>query len=192
MSTEPTSAAASTPAKYVKKEVLRLHIGGETVREGWKILNIQSKPGVDFIGNCLDLSQFADGTVSEIYASHTYEHLDYVKELPLALREAFRVLVPGGMLRAGVPDLEILCRLFLEPRLDIQAKFFVMRMMFGGQIDAFDYHKVGLSADIFGSLLAEAGFKTIRRVPEFGLFQDITTMKFAGVPISLNLIALKP
>lgn len=31
----------------------RLNIGGEVARDGWKILNIQPGPHVDFVGNCL-------------------------------------------------------------------------------------------------------------------------------------------
>ena len=184
-----------TPASGVpvdqRKEPLRLHIGGEEVKAGWKILNAQSLPGVDFVGNCVDLSQFADNTVKEVYASHVYEHLGYNNELPQALREAHRVLEPGGVFRAGVPDLEALCRLFLEPRMDKDDKFHVMRMIYGGQVDDYDYHYVGFSFEIFADLLTEAGFKNIRRVQDFGLFKDTTGMKFGKVAISLNVVAVK-
>ena len=174
-----------------RKEPLRLHIGGEEVKAGWKILNAQALPGVDFVGNCVDLSQFADNTVKEIYASHVYEHLGYNNELPQALREAHRVLEPGGVFRAGVPDLEALCRLFLEPRMSADEKFHVMRMIYGGQVDDYDYHYTGFSLEIFADLLTEAGFKNIRRVHDFGLFRDTTVMKFGKVAISLNVMAVK-
>ena len=49
---------------------MKLHIGGKQQKEGWKILNIQSKDGADFIGDITDLSQFNDNSVDEIYASH--------------------------------------------------------------------------------------------------------------------------
>ena len=45
---------------------MKLHIGGEQVKEGWKILNIQKKEGVDFIGDITDLSQFQDNSIDEI------------------------------------------------------------------------------------------------------------------------------
>ena len=54
---------------------MKLHIGGEQVKEGWKILNIQKKDGVDFIGDISDLSQFDDDSIEEIYASHVFEHV---------------------------------------------------------------------------------------------------------------------
>src|SRR6476660_9763094 len=96
-------------------EPLRLNIGGTEPRHGWKILNIQPGPCVDFVGDCTDLSQFADDSVAEVYASHVFEHLGYQEDLPRALREVRRVLVPGGLFRIGVPDLDALCWLFMSP-----------------------------------------------------------------------------
>lgn len=176
-----------------KAEPLRLHIGGEQVREGWKILNIQAKPGVDFVGSATDLSQFADNSVLEIYASHIYEHLGYQKELPDALQEVYRVLKPDGLFRVGVPDLEVLCKLMLNPALGTQEKFHVMRMIMGGQMDEYDFHKVGFTFEIMKEFLVAVGFKekTIRRVPSFGLFKDITDLTMRGQHISLNMIAMK-
>jgi len=51
---------------------MKLHIGGEQKKDGWKILNIQKKNNVDFIGNITDLSQFEDSSIEEIYASHVF------------------------------------------------------------------------------------------------------------------------
>ena len=59
---------------------MKLHIGGMEKKEGWKILNIQKNDGrekdVDFVGDISDLSQFKDGSIEEIYASHTLEHVN--------------------------------------------------------------------------------------------------------------------
>src|SRR6185436_6471719 len=117
MTTAPTSA-----------QPFRLHIGGVEPREGWKILNAQPGPAVDYVGTCDDLSQFADGTVDEIYASHVFEHLSYMDELPKTLFEVGRVMKVGGLLRVAVPDLEILCRFIVSGNLGWSQKFHVMRM----------------------------------------------------------------
>jgi predicted SAM-dependent methyltransferase len=172
-------------------EPLRLHIGGIERRAGWQILNIQPGPLVDHVGDCTDLSRFAEGSVDEVYASHVYEHLGYQQELPRALAEIHRILKPGGILRIAVPDLEILCRLFIHPDLTLPERFHVMRMMFGGQIDPFDFHKVGLNWEILSDYLGRARFRTARRVASFELFQDCSVLRFAGHPISLNVEATK-
>jgi predicted SAM-dependent methyltransferase len=171
---------------------LRLNIGGIEVREGWKILNIQPGPGVDYVGNCATLGQFAEASVDEIYAAHVLEHLGYQQELAGALREMRRVLIPGGVLRLSVPDLDVLCRLFVDPALSTDQRFFVMRMMFGGQIDEHDFHRVGLNWDFLSGYLAKTGFHEIKRVAEFGLFPaDCSAMQFGDRLISLNVVARK-
>jgi predicted SAM-dependent methyltransferase len=171
---------------------LRLHIGGWEAREGWKILNIQSRPGVDFVGNCRDLSRFADGSVAEIYSSHVYEHLSYRDEVVPALVEAFRVLRPGGLIRIGVPDLEALCRMILDPKRSADCRYGAQSILFGGQTDEFDYHKAGFTFDFLKQFLEGVGFRSVQRVKQFGLFNDTTSMVFEGVPISLNVSAMKP
>jgi len=45
---------------------MKLHIGGESTKDGWQILNIQPKDGVDFIGTISDLSQFEDESIEAI------------------------------------------------------------------------------------------------------------------------------
>ena len=138
--------------------LLRLNIGGTTPLDGWKILNIQPGKDVDFIGSCTDLRQFKDASVSEIYASHVFEHLSYVNELPDTLKDVHRILTPGGILRSSVPDFELLCKMYLHPALSGEQRFFVMNMIFGGQQDPHDYHKVGLTWELMSSYLKQAGF----------------------------------
>ena len=54
----------------------RLHIGGKVKADGWEVLNVRPGPDVDHVGNANNLSQFADRTFIEIYASHVVEHFD--------------------------------------------------------------------------------------------------------------------
>jgi len=49
----------------------------------------------------------ADSSVEAIYSSHVLEHLDK-REVELYLREALRILCPGGILRLVVPDLSMI------------------------------------------------------------------------------------
>jgi predicted SAM-dependent methyltransferase len=171
---------------------LRLHIGGHEIKVGWVILDVQPGDGVDFVGACTDLSQFAAGSVAEIYCSHVLEHLSHRGELQTALGEFFRVLKPGGMLRVSVPDLDMLCRLFVSPEVTPVGRLNLMMMMFGGQQDAHDFHKSGLWPDFLATYLHDAGFIDMARVPEFGLFDDTSSLKFGGNLISLNVAARHP
>lgn len=170
----------------------RLHIGGTVVREGWEILNAIPAEWVDHVGKAENLSRFEDGTFIELYASHVLEHLGYQTALPRALAEWHRVLAPNGHLMVAVPDLDTLCALYASrDELSSDQRFAVMRMMFGGQVDQYDFHCVGLNEELLTSYLTAAGFTEIRRVTDFGLFEDCSTLEFAGRPISLNLEALK-
>lgn len=169
----------------------KLHIGGLEARQGWKILNIQPGPGVDYVGNIRNLAQFQDGEFSAIYGSHVLEHVGYQKELLGVLTEIHRVLTPGGKLFVSVPDLDTLCRLFVHEQATAKDRFFIMRMMFGGQTDEHDFHHVGLNRESLGNYLYRAGFRNIYRVPEFNLFNDTSSMQYLGVPISLNMVAIK-
>lgn len=170
---------------------IKLHIGGTQPREGWKILNINPGPHTDYVGNCVDLGRFADGSVSEIYASHVYEHLGFREELPTALQETHRVLEKGGTLRISVPDFETLSRIFLNNQLSGSERFSIMVHIFGAQEDSHDFHKVGLTWGFLENYLKQAGFTKISRIPEFGMFDDYSSFRRFGILISLNVIAVK-
>lgn len=189
MMTEPVRSSPAVHLPCPGDEEVRLHIGGVQPRTGWKILNIQPGPAVDFVGSCTDLTQFADGSVAEVYASHVFEHLGYQRELQTVLAGVRRILRPGGCLRVSVPDLDVLCRLFVHPQATPEARFHLMRVLYGGQMDEHDFHKVGFTLEILGHFLARHGFRDIRRVAEHGLFEDTSRLVLFGHPISLNVVA---
>lgn len=171
----------------------KLHIGGKVRSPGWENLNVLPGPAVDHVGDAVDLGRFADASFAEIYASHVLEHFDYNGPLLKALKEWQRVLVPGGVLRLSVPDLDVLAHLLLQRhRFDVNQRFQIMRMMFGGHVDAHDVHLVGLNAEFLAGYLQAAGFETVQRVARHGLFADTSDMVVDGTPISLNVNAFKP
>ena len=170
----------------------KLHIGGKVRTRGWEVIDATPGPHVDHVGNAKDLSRFASATFTDVYASHVLEHFDYKDEIFVTLVEWCRVLIPGGSLHVSVPDMDILARLFLErERLSKVDRFAVMRMIFGGHTDEYDYHVVGLNDEFLVDLLSKTGFTDIRRVAELGLFNDTSTFIFAGIPISLSMTAVK-
>ena len=171
----------------------RLHIGGKVRSDGWEILNVLPGPYVDHVCNANNLPQFEDNTFTEIYASHILEHLDYTGELTNTLKEWNRILTPGGKVYISVPNLDVLAELLLPGnKLTIDERFFVMRMIFGGHMDKYDYHMVGLNQEFLTNFLRNSGYVNINKVKNFDLFDDTSSMIFKEVPISLNMIAEKP
>ncbi len=169
---------------------MKLHIGGKEKKEGWSILNIQKNDDVDYVGDISDLSQFEDNSIEEIYASHVVEHVSQ-KDISKTLKGIHRVLKNDGKFYVSVPDLDILCRIFIDPKAPQKAKFHAMRMMFGGQIDEYDFHYFGWNYEFMKDYLTTAGFKKIEKVKSFSLFKDTSDYAPYGVPISLNVIGYK-
>jgi predicted SAM-dependent methyltransferase len=168
---------------------MKLHIGGTEIKDDWKILNIHQAPGVDFVGDISDLSMFEDGSVSEIYASHVFEHVKQSKIID-TLTGIRRTLKSGGRLYIAIPDLDVLCYAFIT-RMDREEKVEIMRMMFGGQVNDYDFHFFGLNQFLLFDLLGVVGFTEYHRVESFGIFNDTSDYRPYGLPMSLNVIATK-
>lgn len=91
-----------------------LNLGcGNRFHPDWINIDIASRgPGI--IAH--DLSRgipLPDASCDVVYHSDLLEHLRRADVLPF-MRECYRVLKPGGILRVVVPDLERICRLYLE------------------------------------------------------------------------------
>jgi predicted SAM-dependent methyltransferase len=169
-----------------------LHIGGKQPHPDWEIFNIQDGPNVDHVGDAKDLSRFEDQTFDELYASHVLEHFSYNGPLQKVLKEWHRVLKPEGKLYISVPDMDVLCKLFtMKEKFTPQGRFHLTRMMFGGHLDEYDYHYVGLYFDLLKSILAKAGFKELLKVEYFDIFKDDSLTRIENIAISLNVIVLK-
>tara|TARA_B100000674_G_C37792034_1_gene892219 strand:+ start:21 stop:539 length:519 start_codon:yes stop_codon:yes gene_type:complete len=169
---------------------MKLHIGGKQKKEGWKILNIQKSDNVDFVGDITNLDQFKENSIDEIYASHVLEHVNQ-NDIENTLIGIYRILSNKGKFYVSVPDLDILCKMFLDPSSSLDIKWHTMRMMFGGQTDKYDFHYFGWNFLFLNGYLNKIGFKNIERVKTFSLFEDGSNFEPYGKPISLNVIAHK-
>jgi predicted SAM-dependent methyltransferase len=95
------------------EKAIRLNLGcGPHRIEGYVGVDLIGGPAVDLVSPC-DKLPFKDGEVDEILAEHLIEHLTYF-QFNKAMAEWYRVLKPGGKLTIECPDLEGLCKQFLE------------------------------------------------------------------------------
>lgn len=86
---------------------------GSRFHPAW--VNVDIAPRDPAVTAC-DLSKrfpFADGSFDVVYHSNVLEHIRR-EHAPGFLRECGRILKPRGILRVAVPDLEQICRLYLE------------------------------------------------------------------------------
>jgi predicted SAM-dependent methyltransferase len=94
---------------------LRINVGSSSsALEGWINVDLLRDPE----GRCLrlDASQawpFGEGSAEAVNSEHFIEHLSE-DEAQAYLREAFRVLGPGGVIRTSTPDLAGIARSLLE------------------------------------------------------------------------------
>src|SRR4051794_8321239 len=80
-------------------------------------LDIDAAHRPDIVGSLTDMGQVASASVDAVYSSHNLEHL-FRHEVPVALREFFRVLRPGGVAVIVVPDLQVAGELLAKDRGD--------------------------------------------------------------------------
>jgi len=82
----------------------RLHVGCGTVRfPGW--INADINPSAELIIFLQKHLPFPSDYLERIYSEHVFEHLKYAEGVNF-LKEAHRVLVPGGVIRIAMPDLD--------------------------------------------------------------------------------------
>ena len=93
---------------------VRLHLGcGRRVMLEWTNIDCFAAEGIAFECDFRDPLPFADGAVKMIYTEHVLEHLQEENALAL-LRECHRVMSSGGVIRLGVPDLEVFIRAYVS------------------------------------------------------------------------------
>ena len=93
----------------------RVHLGcGDHRLECWINVDLVPSAAVDAVVDCAGDLPFAPGTVAFVHCEDLLEHVEREKGITL-LRECFRVLRPGGVLRVLTPDLrQLVQKVYLE------------------------------------------------------------------------------
>lgn len=90
----------------------KLHLGcGPVHLEGFCNVDAMDTSAVDIIDDISTLNRFPNGCAKEIYACHVLEHFSH-DEVPELLKRWSDVLMPGGLIRISVPDLDKIVRIY--------------------------------------------------------------------------------
>ena len=163
------------------KTVLNVGCGNKTTAispdyKGWEEvrLDIDPKTGADLIWDARELARLDADQYDAVYCSHNLEHY-YRHDVPKVLAGFRHVLKPDGYAHIRVPDVAEVMRLFVEKKLDIEAKLYdspagpiaVHDVLYGlgweiaHSGNDFYAHKTGFTSELLVRMLHTAGFGTV-------------------------------
>lgn len=153
-------------------------------KSGWREIRLDIDPRVepDIVANITAMPEVPDASMDGIWSAHNLEHL-LAHEVPLALREFYRVLIPGGALVLVTPDLQAVAEHLAAGKLDEplyqsgSGPVAAVDICFGfrtstAQGNYFMAHKTGFTAQTLTDKLAACGFRDINIVREPGLILE--------------------
>jgi predicted SAM-dependent methyltransferase len=97
-----------------------------------------------------------DHHCDHVYSQECLEHFPWAV-VGGVLTEWCRVVKPGGTMRIEVPDFLAACRQVLETDTE-EMDFAIQQIVFGGQVNRWDFHYVGLTPRMLTAMLAANGF----------------------------------
>jgi len=139
--------------------------------DNWKEIrfDIDKNVNPDIVGTLTDMKLVETGSVDAVYSSHTIEHI-FPHEVPIALREFYRVLKEDGIAVISCPDLQSVCEAvaqdkLLEPLYEshsgpicpIDILYGSRKMIAKG--NEYMAHKGGFTYSTLNRAFFEAGFK---------------------------------
>ena len=140
-----------------------------------------------------DMSAVAPASVDAVFSSHNIEHL-YPHEVPLALAEFKRVLLPTGFVVITCPDLQSVCALVAQDKLTEPAyvspagPITPLDILYGhrpamARGNLYMAHRCGFTQKVLTSTLQAAGFAAVaarrREQPNFDLWALATAAPMA-------------
>lgn len=115
-----------------KEEFKRIELGsGPHGEPGFIHVDAIKSGNVDVEADIRNLYWLEDDSIHEIYSAHAVEHISYT-EIETVLKDWFRALKPGGRITIKMPDLDFLCRAYVE---GIHSTEEIMVAIFGGFSD---------------------------------------------------------
>ncbi len=139
--------------------------------EEWDEVRVDIDPDVkpDIVSSITDMSIIDNSSFDAVYSSHNIEHL-YAYEVPIALKEMFRVLNDDGFLIITCPDLQSVCAEVANGKLvdslyeSGMGPVAAIDILYGFRPSLqkgnhYMAHKVGFTKEVLQSTLIASGFK---------------------------------
>ena len=132
-------------------------------------LDIDSAVKPDVVGSSNDMSLIETASVDAVYSSYNLDHI-YAHEVPIALKEFYRVLNEDGIAVVKCPDIQTVCELIAQDKLlellyeSEMGPIYPIDVIYGNrwQIqngNEYMAKKVGFTYSALNASFAEAGFK---------------------------------
>lgn len=173
-----TELSAPPPVQKLPK----LEIGcGHNPQPGYIHMDVRAMPHVDVVHDFeKNPLPYKDGELTEILTNHVIEHISY-RSLPFVLKEWYRTLKNGGRIFMRTPDLEFICKTYLEgkttPEWPDDEKWIRENMtgvvtpaawanlkLFAGQDYPSNFHMLCFDFDMLKTVLEKYGFKNVKRL----------------------------
>jgi predicted SAM-dependent methyltransferase len=139
--------------------------------DNWKEirLDINNTVKPDVVGTLTDMSLIETASVDAVYSSYNLDHI-YAHEVPIALKEFYRVLNEDGIAVVKCPDIQTVCELIAQDKLlellyeSEMGPIYPIDVIYGNrwQIqngNEYMAKKVGFTYSALNASFAEAGFK---------------------------------
>jgi predicted SAM-dependent methyltransferase len=177
----------------------RVHLGcGDHSLEGWLNVDFLRASAADLLADAARGLPFRDASVGFVHSEDLLEHLD-LEGGTVLVRECFRVLRPGGVLRLLTPDLAAIidrvyvrrdarhlawCRAQLSTEDPCEALNMHLRMK--GE------HRFVYDEDRLRGLLERAGFQVIRAEYNRSAHRELRYLDLRDFGLNLFVEATKP
>jgi SAM-dependent methyltransferase len=139
--------------------------------DNWKEIRFDIDKNVkpDIVGTLTDMKLVETGSVDAVYSSHNIGHI-FPHEVPIALREFYRVLKEDGIAVITCPDLQSVCEAvvidkLLEPLYEsAEGPISPIDILYGNRQaiakgNEYMVHKGGFTYSVLNTSFFEAGFK---------------------------------
>lgn len=127
-------------------------------------VDIVPLPKVDLVFDIRKRFPIPEGVIADIFSSATLEHFRKHHNEHI-LREFFRVLKPGGVLRVSTPDIEAIAQGILEGESLDTTNQHLFGKYKSKDTDDFDVHRWMYPPRLMIAKLQEIGFVDVRKIP---------------------------